>query len=84
MTPEEAENIYHAVCQTEFRKHINEYSPINQRKGILAGFKAVVDAVTKEIDSDNAKRYLLSSQYDFTGKRGITAPQDAAESGERN
>ena len=84
MTPEEAETIYHEACTVEFTRHMHEQSPVNQRKGILAGFKAVIDAVTQEIDSDNAKRYLLMSQYDFTGKRGIPAPQDAAESGERS
>lgn len=58
MTPEQAEEIYHQACKREFDKHMHDYSPVNQRKGILAGFQAVIDAVSKEVDTDWAKRFL--------------------------
>jgi len=61
-TPEHAEEIYHQACKREFDKHMHDYSPVNQRKGIMAGFQSVIDAVTQEIDTDWAKRFLANSK----------------------
>jgi hypothetical protein len=67
MTPEQAEDIYHEACKREFNKHMHDYTPVNQRKGILAGFQAVIDEVTKEIDNDYANRTLLMAKFDSFG-----------------
>jgi len=66
MTPEQAEDIYHEACKKEFYKHMHDYSPVNQRKGILAGFQAVIDAVTSEIDLDYANKMMNGMLKDRT------------------
>ena len=58
MTPEQAEDIYHEACKREFNKHMHDYTPVNQRKGILAGFQAVIEAVTSEIDLEYANKMM--------------------------
>lgn len=68
MTPEQASDIYQAARMAEYRKHQANYTPVNQRKTVLAGFQAVIDAVTREVDTSYAKQLL---SYDFTGERGV-------------
>lgn len=58
MTPEQASDIYQAARMAEYRKHQANYTPVNQRKTILAGFQAVIDAVRREVDAEYAMRYL--------------------------
>ena len=86
MTPEQAQAIYTAGCNVEYRKHQADYTPVNQHKVTLAGFQAVIDAVTAEVDNEYARK-LVAQTYDFTGQRGpfaAPAAQVAAESGERS
>ena len=90
MTPERAQEIYHEGCNVEYRKHQDNYTPVNQNKVTLAGFQAVIDAAkaeaTAEVDNEYARK-LLAQSYDFTGQRGplaASAAQVAAESGERS
>ena len=64
MTPEQAQDIYHAACTKEFNKHMHDYSPVNQRKGILAGFQALIDAVTSEVDLEYANKMRNSMLKD--------------------
>jgi len=66
MTPEQAEDIYHEACKREFNKHMHDYTPVNQRKGILAGFQAVIEAVTSEIDLEYANKMMNSMLKDRT------------------
>lgn len=58
MTPEQAQDIYHEAGRAEYIKHQRDYSPVNQKKVILAGFGAVIDAVANEIHTDYALKYL--------------------------
>lgn len=58
MTPEQASDIYQAARMAEYRKHQANYTPVNQRKTILAGFQAVIDAARREVDAEYAMRYL--------------------------
>lgn len=61
MTPEQAESIDLAARKAEYRKHCDNYTPVNQRKVILAGYQAVIDAVRRECDVEFAMRYLEKS-----------------------
>ena len=61
MTPEEAENIYHEAARLEYAKYQADYTPVNQHKVILAGFKAVIDACNDEYTLDMAMAYLNKS-----------------------
>lgn len=78
MTPIDAQEIYHKGCKEEYAKHVADYSPVNQSKVVLAGFQAVIDAVTREVDNEYAMK-LIGQTYDFTGQRG---PRDAAVQGD--
>ena len=69
MTPEQAENIDFAARKIEADKHMANYSPVNQRKVILAGYKAVIDAVTEEVQEQETIKFVhkyLSIQDDKT------------------
>lgn len=70
MTPEQAQEIFHAARMVEYRKHQANYTPVNQHKTEMAGFQAVIDAVTREVDIGYAKQLL---SYDFTGVKGVNA-----------
>ena len=71
MTPEEAEEIYFAGATAEYDKHKADYKPVNQRKTVLAGFQAVIDAVKREADTEYAMRYLKMNEPD-AGDRAET------------
>ena len=58
MTPQKAQDIYHDACMAEYHQHRAEYNPVNQRKVVMAGFQAVIDAVTKELDTQYAEQHL--------------------------
>jgi len=58
MTPERAQEIYIEGGNVEYRKHQADYTPVNQHKVTMAGFKAVIDAVTKEVDNGYAEKLL--------------------------
>lgn len=61
MTPKEAQDIYHKGRMAEYQNHIGNYTPVNQELTVLAGFQAVIDAVTKEVDNDYARKTLAMS-----------------------
>lgn len=67
MTPEEAQKIYHAATRQEYAKCQNDYTPLNQQAVILAGFQAVIDAVTRDIDKDYALKHLEKSCFQHGG-----------------
>ena len=58
MTPEQAQEIYHAARVNAYETVKSDYSPLNQQKVILAGFQAVIDAVTNEVDMEYVKKLL--------------------------
>lgn len=58
MTPEQAEEIYHAAAANEYADFKKDYTPVNQRRVRMAGFAAVISAVTSEIDKKYAINYL--------------------------
>jgi len=64
MTPEQAEKIYQDARMVEYHKSKHDYSPVNQRATVLAGYRAVIDAVTKEVDYEYALRMLAMSDVE--------------------
>lgn len=62
MTPEQAKTIYHAASAVEYQKHQRDYSPVNQQLVVLAGFQAVIDAVTREVDNEYAMTLLAADK----------------------
>lgn len=58
MTPKEARDIYHKGRMAEYFKHVGNYTPVNQELTELAGFQAVIDAVTQEVDTGYAMKLL--------------------------
>lgn len=58
MTPLEAQTIYHAARMAEYAKHRADNCPVNEQAVILAGFQAVIDAVTKAVDDEWALKIL--------------------------
>lgn len=58
MTPEEAQGIYHKACKVEYYKHVADYSPVNQNKVTLAGFRGVIEAVQEECTVDFVHKYF--------------------------
>ncbi len=58
MTPEEAQDIYHAAATVEYEKHRNSYSPVNQQKVNLAGYQAIIEAVENEQTVRFVNKYL--------------------------
>ena len=88
MTPEQAEEIYHAECTKIFQRHHFDYKPVNQREGILAGYQAIIDAVTREIDNEYALKLIAMAatnapQFVGTKPQFVLKP-DAGDSGERD
>lgn len=67
MTPEQAQDIYHDARIAEYQRHLSDYTPVNQRATILAGFQAVIDAVTREVDTEYALRLLAQSPSEKVG-----------------
>lgn len=61
LTPEQAQTIYHEASMVEYRKYQSDYQPVNQKKVILAGFQAVIDAVINEQIKEQAEKYLDSN-----------------------
>lgn len=70
MTPEEAEDIYYAAYRDSMhRQQISDRNPVNQAIVRKDAWQAVIDAVTKEIDTDWARRFLALQQYDSVAKK---------------
>lgn len=63
MTPEQAQAIFYEAAQAEYQRHSHNYTPVNQQKVQLAGYQAIIDAVTAEVDKDLADRYLAMQQF---------------------
>jgi hypothetical protein len=61
MSPEMAQEIYHASRVAEWSKHLENKTPINERNTELAGFSALIDAVKKEVHTQLAEQYLKAS-----------------------
>lgn len=67
MTPEEAQEIYHAASLIEYEKHRNSYSPVNQQKVNLAGYQAIIEAVENEQTIKFVSKYLeINKQNQIT------------------
>lgn len=64
MTPEQAEAIDLAARKAEYQRHQNNYTPVNQRLVILAGYHAVIEAVTREVDTEWAMKLLKQTEGD--------------------
>lgn len=58
MTPEQAREIDFAARKVEADKHMANYKPVNQEMVVLAGYQAVIDAVTREVDMEYVKKLL--------------------------
>ena len=69
MTPEQAEDIYYAAYRQEGMIQHHENRPLNQSEIRAAAWQAVIDAVTKEIDTDWTKRYLAMQDYHEAAKK---------------
>lgn len=63
MTPEQAEEIYWAAYHRDGISQHMANNPVDQVKLRHAAMQAVIDAVTKEIDTDWAKRILALQQF---------------------
>ena len=58
MTPQQAREIDFDARKMEAKKHMADYKPVNQELVILAGYQAVIDAVTREVDTEYAMKLL--------------------------
>lgn len=63
MTPQQAEDIYYAAYRDEGVRMHMENKLVDQNALRMACWQAVIDAVTKEIDTDWAKRFLAFDEY---------------------
>jgi len=62
MTPEEAMEIDFKARAIEYQKHCDNYTPVNQKKVMLAGYAAVIEAVKQEETVAFVGKYLECSQ----------------------
>lgn len=61
MSPEEAMEIDLKARQTEYQRHCDDYTPVNQRKVILAGYAAIIEALEEEQTVKFVNKYLECS-----------------------
>ena len=69
MTPQQAEDIYYAAYRDEGVRMHMQNKPVDQKALQMACWQAVIDAVTKEIDTDWTKRYLAMQDYHEAAKK---------------
>jgi len=62
MTPTQAQAIFHKARMDEYHAQRENLKPVDEPAITLAGFQAVINAVTHEIDNDWSMRYLAMQQ----------------------
>ena len=70
MTPQEALDIDFAARKVEADKHMANYKPVNQRAVILAGYQAVIEAVTEEVEKQETIKFV--QRYLEAPKNGVS------------
>ena len=65
MSPKEAKTIYYKAYEAEYkRQHLKWDQPVVQHDAEMVAWKAVIDAIAREIDNDWAKKYLALQGLD--------------------